>query len=172
MSLYVKIMLIIFGLAYLISPVDIIPDILLPFIGWLDDGVVIATIFYIIRYGKLPDFIFKNQRFIKNPKNNFHASHRSSQAGQNATSGENNGKSQDRKKASKKEEPPSNKTPYDILGVDRTASRKQIQAAYKEAIKKYHPDKLSHLGEEFSTLANEKFLEIQKAYDTLMSQNG
>ena len=170
MSLYVKIMLIIFGLAYLISPVDILPDILLPFVGWLDDGVVIATIFYILRYGKLPDFIFKNQRFVKKTRHNTHASPGSSQAGQNSTFSDNNGNSHDRNKTSKKKTP-SNKTPYDILGVDRRATKKQIQAAYKEAIKKYHPDKLSHLGEEFSTLANEKFLEIQNAYDTLMSQN-
>ena len=48
--------------------------------------------------------------------------------------------------------------------------KKKIQAAYKEAIKKYHPDKLSHLGEEFSILANEKFIEIQNAYDILMKK--
>ncbi len=139
MSLYLKIVLIIFGLAYLISPIDIIPDLLLPFVGWIDDGVVIATIVYLIRYGKLPNFFFKKQGFFKQPSN--------------------------QKKTSSSAIP---KSPYEILGIGPNASKKEIQTAYKDAIKKYHPDKLSHLGEEFSDLANEKFLEIQKAHDSLM----
>jgi DnaJ-class molecular chaperone len=53
--------------------------------------------------------------------------------------------------------------------VDDSASWSEIQTAYKNKAKQYHPDKLSHLGEEFSNLANEKFLEIQQAYVTLRS---
>jgi DnaJ-class molecular chaperone len=53
--------------------------------------------------------------------------------------------------------------------VDESASWADIQTAYKNKAKQYHPDKLSHLGEEFSTLANEKFLEIQQAYAKLKS---
>jgi len=139
LSLYLKIILIIFGLAYLISPIDIIPDLLLPFVGWIDDGVVIATIVYLIRYGRLPNLFFKKQGPFKQPSN--------------------------QKKTSSRHIP---KTPYEILGIGPNASKKEIQTAYKDAIKKYHPDKLSHLGEEFSDLANEKFLEIQKAHDSLM----
>lgn len=158
MGLYQKVMLIIFGLAYLISPVDIIPDLLLPYLGWIDDGVVIWTIIYLIRYGKLPNFFFKNQdrfkqNFSQNPKN-FTENRQNKQAESNR---------QETVSSEKK-----SKTPYDILGIRPTASKKDIQAAYKEAIKKYHPDKLSHLGEEFSNLANKKFLEIQDAYDALM----
>ena len=62
-------------------------------------------------------------------------------------------------------------TPYDILGIKPGASKKEIHNAYKQAIKKYHPDKLSHLGKEFSNLANEKFLEIQRAYDSLKTKH-
>lgn len=159
MSLYLKIILVLFALAYLISPVDIIPDLLLPYIGWLDDGFVIGTIVYLIRYGRLPNFFFKRQSPFKQ------ASHQNT----------------DRFASKKKDDPFKGhekktsrqtklKTPYDILGVPPTASKKEIQAAYKAAIKKYHPDKLSHLGEEFSHLANEKFLEIQNAYDVLMKR--
>ena len=159
MSLYLKIVLIIFGLAYLISPVDIIPDLLLPFVGWIDDGVVIATIVYLIRYGRLPNFFFKKQRAFKQPSyqktTNFTSNKKTDQ-----NSGQPN-----QKHTSSSHIP---KTPYEILGIGSSASKKEIQTAYKEAIKKYHPDKLSHLGKEFSDLANEKFLEIQKAYDTLM----
>jgi hypothetical protein len=141
-SLYLKIILILFGLAYLISPVDIIPDLLLPYIGWIDDGVIIGTIIYLIRYGKLPNFFFK-KKGVKEKKF-----------------------SQPKTEKFKTDD----QTPYEILGINPSASKKEINRAYKEAIKKYHPDKLSHLGEEFSDLANEKFLAIQKAYDTLMGK--
>ena len=158
MSLYLKLILIIFGLAYLISPVDIIPDLLLPYLGWIDDSIVIATLYYLIRYGKLPGFLFKKQSpFIKSP-------------GANAADFSSNTKKQSNNTTDQKKNAFNTRTkdPYEILGISPNTSKKEIQAAYKEAIKKYHPDKLSHLGKEFSDLANRKFLEIQKAYDTLM----
>lgn len=159
MNLYLKIILIIFGLAYLISPFDIIPDLFLPYIGWIDDGVIIAALIYLIRTGRLPDFLFKKTgrpgASFKQASNRNHRQKKRDKAEQSAT-GSN---SRHQKKS---------RSPYDILGVRPGASKKEIQRAYKEAIKKYHPDKLSHLGEEFSTLANEKFLEIQDAYDILM----
>jgi uncharacterized membrane protein YkvA (DUF1232 family) len=158
LSLYLKIILILFGLAYLISPVDIIPDLLLPFVGWIDDGVIIGTIYYLIRYRKFPNFFFKNQNPYKQPfgqsTTNFTSKKKSSSNNTNST------------EYTKK----SVLTPYEILGISTDANKKEIQNAYKQAIKKYHPDKLSHLGKEFSNLANEKFLEIQKAYDTLMKK--
>lgn len=145
MSLYLKILLILLGLAYLISPVDIIPDLLLPFVGWLDDGVVLWAIFHLIRHGTLPPFFMK-----KHPGGN-----RPPRTGN--------------KTSAKKQALP--KSAHEILGVSPQASWDQIQTAYKNKIKQYHPDKLSHLGEDFSTLANEKFLEIQKAYDSLKPKN-
>ena len=161
MSLYLKTILIIFGLAYLISPVDIIPDLLLPFVGWIDDGVVIATIYYLIRFGKLPNFFFKKQNPFKQPPGQNHASF---------TSKEETNKKDDYQQSNKNRSSKSIPTPNEILGISPDASKKEIQNAYKQAIKKYHPDKLSHLGKDFSNLANEKFLEVQKAYDTLMER--
>lgn len=160
MSLYLKIILVIFGLAYLISPVDIIPDLLLPYLGWIDDSIVIATLYYLIRYGKLPSFLFKKQAPFVRPSGASAADFSSNKKKQknNTTDQKNNFSN------------PTTKDPYEILGIRPNASKNRIQTAYKEAIKKYHPDKLSHLGEEFSDLANRKFLEIQKAYDTLMKK--
>jgi len=153
-----KIVLIIFGLAYLISPLDIIPDLLLPYIGWLDDSVVIGTIIYLIRYGKLPNFLFKKQApFQKAPGKKSTTSFSSKKAGQKKNTTH-----------QKKTSFTSCSTPYEVLGIEPNASKNEIRKAYKEAIKKYHPDKLSHLGKEFSDLANEKFLEIRKAYDRLI----
>lgn len=158
MNFYLKTGLIIFALIYLVSPVDIIPDVLLPFIGWIDDGVVIGSIYYLIRYGKLPGFLFK--------KNPFKPS--SSQSHDNFSSHKTNptnGQADQNRSSSKVFQ-----TPYEILGISPSASKTQIQTAYKDAIKKYHPDKLAHLGEEFCILANKKFIEIQNAYDTLMKK--
>ncbi len=141
MNLYLKLMLILLGLAYLISPVDIIPELLLPYVGWIDDGVVLWTIFHLIRHGTLPPIFMKKKPGGGKPI------------------------PPQQEASPQKKSPP--KSAHEILGVSPHAAWPEIQAAYKEKIKQYHPDKLSHLGEEFSNLANEKFLEIQKAYDSL-----
>jgi hypothetical protein len=158
LNTYLKIFLIIFAVLYLLSPLDIIPDLLLPFVGWIDDGVVIGVIYYLIRYGKLPNFLFKKQGLFKQSNNQKTSDFTSDQNGRQA-----GGPANEKNRSSK-----TIQTPYEILGIDSTASKKEIQSAYREAIKKYHPDKLSYLGEEFSILANKKFKEIQNAYDTLM----
>jgi DnaJ like chaperone protein len=58
--------------------------------------------------------------------------------------------------------------PYTVLGVQPGSSRDVVQKAYRELAARYHPDKVSHLGEEFIQLANRKFTEIQNAYDQIM----
>ena len=171
MNLYLKIMLILFGLAYLISPVDIIPDLLVPYVGWIDDSLVLFAIFHLIRHGELPWFLFKKKRVgrtDKSPRNQKKTT-RNNHSGQAKNADQN----PDQKK--KEQNGSGNGTPcfksnHEILGVPADATWEEIQKAYKERIKQYHPDKLSHLGEEFSYLANEKFLEIQKAYGALKKQ--
>lgn len=63
-----------------------------------------------------------------------------------------------------------NKDPYEILGVPRNATKEQIKKAYIELAKKYHPDKYQN--NPLSELAEEKFKEIQEAYDFLMKNKG
>ncbi|MBW2601939.1 MAG: DnaJ domain-containing protein [Deltaproteobacteria bacterium] len=60
------------------------------------------------------------------------------------------------------------KDPYEILGLKRGASTKEVKAAHKKLVAQYHPDKVQHLGPEFQQLAQEKFITIQKAYDRLV----
>jgi hypothetical protein len=59
--------------------------------------------------------------------------------------------------------------PYQILQVAPEADPKEIKAAYLKAMAQYHPDKVSHLGDEFRVLAEEKAKNIQQAYSTLYS---
>lgn len=63
------------------------------------------------------------------------------------------------------------KTDYDILGLNSNASRDEIKKAYKQLCKKYHPDKVQHLGEEFKQFAEEKIKEINKAYDNITQKS-
>ncbi len=179
MNVTLKIILILFGLAYLISPVDLIPDLLIPWVGWIDDSLVLWSVYYLIRYGELPWFLFKKKAGgggfpgstakpgRKSSKQNKKTKANSERPPKKATPNSAN-TAKSHKQTRKKTSPTSAiKTPHEILGVPADASWPHIQAAYKEKIKQYHPDKLSHLGEEFSTLANEKFLEIQTAYEKL-----
>ena len=55
---------------------------------------------------------------------------------------------------------------YSILGVDRSASKKEIIKAYRKLAAKYHPDK--HHGNPLAELAEEKFKEINEAYQVLI----
>ena len=56
--------------------------------------------------------------------------------------------------------------PYEVLGVSRNASIDEIKRAYKELSRKYHPD--SYVGNPLSSLAEEKFKQVQEAYDAIM----
>jgi len=57
---------------------------------------------------------------------------------------------------------------YKILEVDANASEEQIKTAYRKMVKKYHPDKLRGQDPAMIKGAEEKFREVQKAYETLM----
>ncbi|CAD5115861.1 DgyrCDS4801 [Dimorphilus gyrociliatus] len=54
---------------------------------------------------------------------------------------------------------------YSVLELDDNASNKEISAAYRSLVRKWHPDK--HLDQKEKERATTKFMEIQKAYETL-----
>ncbi len=56
---------------------------------------------------------------------------------------------------------------YAILGLEPSAGFNEIKTAYRRLSMKYHPDKVSHLGEEFKTVAEEKMKELNVAYEYL-----
>lgn len=54
---------------------------------------------------------------------------------------------------------------YDVLGVDKNASKQEIRRAYRSLARKYHPD----VSKEEN--AEEKFKEAKEAYETLYDEN-
>jgi DnaJ-domain-containing protein 1 len=57
--------------------------------------------------------------------------------------------------------------PHAVLGVARGATRDEIAQAYRDQMKRYHPDRVADLGDELRRLAHEKTVEIQRAYAEL-----
>lgn len=58
------------------------------------------------------------------------------------------------------------RNPYEVLGVNEGASEEDVKRAYRELVKKYHPDQ--YRDNPLSRLAEEKLAEINEAYDYLM----
>jgi len=55
----------------------------------------------------------------------------------------------------------------DILGLDIDATQDEIKKTYRRLAMKFHPDRVSHLGEDFIHEAEAKMKEINEAYEYL-----
>jgi hypothetical protein len=125
-------------LLYLVSPYDLIPD-LIPGWGWADDLLLVAGLCWYF-------LVYRRQGRGANGAH---------QGGSEETAAE------------KAQHGSGKKDPYAVLGVDRSASAEEVKRAYRQLAAKYHPDKVSHLGEEFRDLAAKRFKEIKAAFDAL-----
>jgi DnaJ like chaperone protein len=59
---------------------------------------------------------------------------------------------------------------YKILEIDASASNDELKKAYRRMAMKYHPDKVSHLGEDFQNAAKEKFQRVNQAYENIKKE--
>jgi DnaJ like chaperone protein len=61
---------------------------------------------------------------------------------------------------------------YTILGCSKTDSDAQIKSRYRTLVRDFHPDTIASKGlpEEFVTFANDKFVEIQQAYEMVKKE--
>ena len=61
---------------------------------------------------------------------------------------------------------------YKILEIDRTATDDAVKKAYRNMAKKYHPDRVVTEDEAIKKGAEEKFKQVQKAYETIQKERG
>ncbi|XMO87799.1 TerB family tellurite resistance protein [Algibacter sp. AS12] len=59
---------------------------------------------------------------------------------------------------------------YKVLEITKSATVDEIKKAYRKMAKKYHPDKVIHLGKEHQKGAEEKFRQVQAAYEQIQKE--
>ena len=62
---------------------------------------------------------------------------------------------------------PETDSSYKILEIDQASSNDEVKKAYRKMAMKYHPDKVSHLGDDFRKTADEKFRKVNEAYEKI-----
>jgi DnaJ like chaperone protein len=153
-----KLILLILAGLYTLNPYDIFPDLMVGW-GWIDDIIIWILLWRYISSRK--NAFTRNQRFYEQARGKFAGNSKAGSSTENQYKS-NNPDAED-------------VTPWDphrILGIEPNASVEQIKQAYRELASRYHPDKLEHLGEEFKTLAEKRFKEIQQAYQELKGKGG
>ena len=63
-------------------------------------------------------------------------------------------------------------TAYTILEIERTATEEEVKKAYRNMAKKYHPDRVNTQDEAIRRGAEEKFKQVQKAYEQIQKERG
>ena len=61
---------------------------------------------------------------------------------------------------------------YKILEIEKSASDEDVKKAYRHMAKKYHPDKVITEDEAIKKGAEDKFKEVQKAYEIIRQERG
>lgn len=127
---------------YIISPFDAHPL-------FLDDLIAAGIMFYMI---------YKNARKKKQNEQYYSHSHNQSQNNQNASQ-ESRG-------------PLTLDKAFKLLGLTASASWEEINRAYRDKIRKSHPDKVSHLSVELQDKAKELTLRLNEALDLIKRHKG
>jgi DnaJ like chaperone protein len=65
---------------------------------------------------------------------------------------------------------PETDSSYKILEIERSSSNDDVKKAYRRMAMKYHPDKVSHLGDDVRKSADEKFARVNEAYEKIKKE--
>ncbi|MFC4095955.1 TerB family tellurite resistance protein [Euzebyella saccharophila] len=61
---------------------------------------------------------------------------------------------------------------YKILEIEKSATNDEVKKAYRNMAKKYHPDRVNTENEAIKKGAEEKFKQVQKAYEEIQAERG
>lgn len=61
---------------------------------------------------------------------------------------------------------------YSVLGISPDATDDEVKSAYRRMAMKNHPDKVATLGPEVQKAAEEKFKQVQQAYEAIKKERG
>lgn len=67
---------------------------------------------------------------------------------------------------------PNTTASYTILEIQPNAADHDVKKAYRKMANKYHPDKVTHLGDDFQKLAEDKFKAVNDAYQSIKKERG
>ena len=143
-----RLLFIILAILYALCPYDLLPDFLIGW-GWIDDLILLGALYWFLRNYRIKQ---QQARQAFNTSHGESGSKRRSDGGEFARDGA------------------SIKDPYEVLGVKKGATIEEVKRAYRELASKYHPDKVSHLGDEFRALAERRFKEINEAYQAIVGK--
>jgi DnaJ like chaperone protein len=65
---------------------------------------------------------------------------------------------------------PETDSSYKILELEPSATNDEVKKAYRKMAMKYHPDKVSHLGDDIRKSADEKFAILNEAYEKIKKE--
>jgi len=114
--------------------------------------LLVAVACFVIGY-RIVSGLFQNKAFTDSKRRNSNNSHSA------------------RRKAEPKAEE-SERYYRGVLGISEADGEQEIRAAYRSQLAKYHPDKVTHLGDEFYELASFRTREIIQAFDYLKNKYG
>ncbi len=122
------------GILYVLSPIDVVPDVV-PILGWVEDLLVFAVALW-----------------LANRMRKSEPTDAASERDDASRRGQANGDTL--------REPPASAptTPWQLLGIEPSASSDVIEAAYKAKLMQYHPDRVAHLGEELQGSSQSRHL--------------
>lgn len=140
------------ALLYTAFPYDLLPDFLTG-LGWVDDLIVLGFLlrFLYLQFGRA--------------RRDGQAGAAGHHPGKSRASDENGGGERDADSRFESSDP------YVVIGVAPSASKDHIKKVYRELVSRYHPDKVTHLGDEFKTLAEKRLKQINQAYQKIQQVN-
>ena len=59
-----------------------------------------------------------------------------------------------------------------VLEISPSATDNEVRTAYRKMAMKNHPDKVATLGPDVQKAAEEKFRQVQEAYETIKKERG